>query len=194
MQAQPPQAYVDAYWAEVAIELEEIHHAPQNAIPAAITEFRAHMSPARQTIYNSSPERVARTMVGHGYFPSVPAVGLGLKLVFKFTDPTKVLADAMAVAKSAAGLIDALSNLERAIGGEGLSMDGAEAYPGQVVVKLKPVNAVGVANRFKAIAEQVEQASRMATCGDEQLTKQLCLRQDAGEKVLAVPYYQAQAA
>jgi hypothetical protein len=191
MPGQPPQAYVDAYWADVAEELERTHHAPPADIPAAIAEFRQHMAPAGQTLYNNSPERIARTMVGHGYFDSVPAAGLGLRVFFKLTDPVKVLDDPAAVAIMAAGLIDALDQMERALGGEGLRRDETEALPGQVIVSLMPVQALGAADRLAKVANAVGQASQAA---DTNLTQEVRKRETAGEKVFVVPYFKSQAA
>lgn len=194
MPGQPPQAYVDAYWADVAEGLERVHHAPPNEIHAAIAEFRQHMAPAGQTIYNDDPAEVAATMVGHGYFPSVPAVGMGLQLVFQLTDPNKVLDDPMSVAVSAAGLIDAVNDLERGLGGEGFKVEGAESYPGQVVVKMTPAKALGAADRLKSIAEQVQHASDSAADADERLTTQLARRPADCQSFSAVPFYQTHAA
>jgi hypothetical protein len=183
--------YVDAYWADVAEELEHVHHAPPADIPTAIAEFRQHMAPAGQTIYNDDPAEVATTMIGHGYFDSVPAAGLGLRVFFKLNDPDKVLDDPTAVAKLATGLIDALDHMERALGGEGLRRDETEALPGQVIVSLMPVQALGAADRLAKVADAVGHASQEA---DTKLTQEVRKRETAGEKVLVVPYFKSQAA
>ena len=191
MPGQPPQAYADAYWADVAEELEQTHHVPPNEIPAAIAEFRQHMAPAGQTIYNDDPAEIAATMVGHGYFDSVPAVGLCLQVVFKLLDADDVLTDPTAAAKSAAGFIDALDEMERVFGGEGLTLDEAEAVPGYVVLSLKPVQALGAAERLARLAEEVQQASKVAADADVKLTAELRKRTGAGEQVFVTPHYKA---
>ncbi len=191
MPGQPPQAYLDEYWADVAEELERTHHAPPADIPAAIAEFRQHMAPAGQTIYNDDPAEIAATMVGHGYFDSVPAVGLSLQVVFKLTDPDKVLADPMAAARSAAGLIQALDRMECALGGEGLKLDDAESLPGHVMLSLKPVQALGAAERLRTLSAEVDAASRKAANADAKLMAEVRKRTGAGEEVFVTPLYKA---
>jgi hypothetical protein len=162
MPGQPPPAYVDAYWEDVADELAKTHHAPAAEIPAAVAEFRQHMAPAGQTIYNDAPAEVAETIVAHGLLPSVPPVGICLQLTFKWTDPDKVLDDPMLVARKVAGLIDALSDYERQLGGAGFMTDGAESAPGRVWLYLKPAEASGAMDRLKGVADAVNDPSPVA--------------------------------
>ena len=156
MQNQPPQAYIDAYWAEVAGELERVHQAPPSEIPAAVAKFRQHTTSGRQTIYNRSPMSVANAIVGHGSFPSVPAVGLGLKLVFQLTDSNKVLDDPMAVVVRYKSFFSELNSRERSLGGQGFVLDRAESLPGLVTISLRPVNLIGVAKRLMRLSEELE--------------------------------------
>ena len=155
MPGQPPQAYVDAYWVEVADELAQSHVARQSEIASAIAEYRAHMAPAGQTIYNRSPQSVAKSIVAHGLMPSVPPVGLCLQLTFELTDPKLVMDDPQSVALKVAGLIDDLSDYERTLGGAGLTPDGMESAPGQVWLYLRPVEAAGAMDRLKTVAAAV---------------------------------------
>ncbi len=155
MPGQPPQTYVDAYWADVAEELRTTHHAPAADVPQAISEFRSHMAPAGQTIYNDDPAEIARTIVAHGLIPSVPQVGLCLQLTFVLTDPDEVLDDPHAVAATVAKLIDAVSDYELSLGGNGLTAYGMDAAPGVVQLYLKPSNAMGAMTRLKIVADAV---------------------------------------
>lgn len=179
------------YWNEVERILRVEHRAKRAESTDAVEKFRAHMEPAGQTIYNSDPTEIAATIIGHGLVPSLPAVGLHLQLAFALADPETVLADPLAVATSAAGLIDALSDYERILGGQGFSVDGAEALPGLVLVTLKPKIALRAADRLKRVAEEVERASRRAARADAKLKAEVGLRKAAGERVTASPWYKA---
>ena len=179
------------YWSEVERILRLEHRAKRAEAAGAVAQFRIHIEPAGQTIFNSDPSEIAATIIGHGLIPSLPAVGLQLQLAFALADPESVLADPLTVATTAAGLIDALSDYERLLGGRGFSVDGAEALPGLVLVILKPVQAVGAAARLKRVAEEVERAWKRAAKVDAKLKAQLGLRKAAGERVSASPCYKA---
>ena len=181
----------DDYWGEVERLLRLEHRAKKAEAAKAVREFRIHMEPAGQTVYNSDPAEVARTIIGHGLIPSIPAEGLNLLLTFQLTDPNAVLEAPMAAAKSAAGLIDALGNYERLMGGEGFNLQGAEALPGLVLVTLKPVRALGAAERLKAVAEELERAFKGAARVDAKLKAEVGLRKAAGEQWSAATYHKA---
>jgi hypothetical protein len=167
MFGQPPQAYVDAYWTEVAEELEQVHHAPYADIAAAIVQYRKDMARAGETIYNDSPAENASTMVGHGYFQSVPAVGLGLKLVFQLTDPTKVLDDPMAVIAGCKGFFSELNKRERALGGQGFVIASTESIPGLVTISLRPIYLIGVAKRLMHLNEVLGLTGQQMSPGND---------------------------
>ena len=125
----PPPTYVEAYWNDVADELKSVHRAKAAEVRTAIVAYRAHMQPAGQTLYNRSPESVAKSIVAHGLIPSLPAVGARLQLTFTLTDRKKVAANAIGAAVSADKLIAALDRLEKAFGGEGFTVGTPEALP-----------------------------------------------------------------
>lgn len=155
MPGQPPQAYLDAYWGDVTEELRTTHLAQPNEVQPAIDAYRNHMAPAGQTLYNRSPESVARSIVAHGLLASVPPVGACLQLTFILSDPNRVLDDPQAVALKVQGLLDALSDYERLIGGAGLMRDGMESAPGIVQLYLKPAEVSGAMSRLKQVADAV---------------------------------------
>ena len=187
----PPPAYVEAYWDDVADELKSVHHAKAAEVKAAIAKYREHMQPAGQTLYNRSPESVAKSIVAHGLIPSLPAVGTKLQLTFTLTDPKKVAANPELAAETTCKLIAALDRLERAFGGEGFEVGTPEPLPGLVLLVLTPVQALGAVDRLTKVAAELDKASRQLTKADKELKAETSRREKDGERVTAAVMCQA---
>jgi hypothetical protein len=138
-------------------------------------------------VYNNEPADTARVIVAHGLVPSLPATGTGLALTLTLTDPTKLLADPTPVAFAVAGLIDAVSDYEQTLGGAGLTVEGTDAYPGFVVVRLKPNNAMGAVARMQQVAEAVEDAAVHTSSPHARIQQEVARPvADVGRKAVAV--------
>lgn len=187
MPGQLPAAHVDAYWAAVKDELVQTRGAAPAEADTAIAAYRTRVARAGQAVYHVDPAATARTIVAHGLAPSLPAVGAGLALTLTLTDPAKVLADPTPVAFAVAGLIDAMSEYERTLGGAGLIVEGTDAYPGFVVVRLKPNEAMGAVDRLRRVAEAVEDAAAHGSSPHARIRREVTRPiSDVGRKVVAV--------
>lgn len=153
---QPPAAFLEAYWEDVADALRNSHHASATEIPKAIQKFRRRMTSAGQTLYNDNPAEIAKTIVAHGLIASAPSTGICLQLTFELTDPAKVLDNISAIARKVAKLIEALSDYEQKLGGAGLEVAGLEAVPGFVQLHLKPTEYQGAIERLDKVAKATQ--------------------------------------
>jgi hypothetical protein len=190
----PLPAYVKVYWDDVADVLKSVHGAKVAEVRTAIAAYRDHMRPAGQTIYNRSPESVAKSIVGHGLIPSLPAIDAKLQLTFTLADPMKVLESSEAATLASSKLIAALERLERASGGEGFTVGTPEAIPGMVLLALTPVQAMSAVERLTKVAKELDRASRQLVKADKELKGETARHEKAGEQVTAAVMCQAASA
>lgn len=164
---QPPAAFLEAYWEDVADALRNSHHASATEIPKAIQKFRRRMTSAGQTLYNDNPAEIAKTIVAHGLIASAPSTGICLQLTFELTDPAKVLTNTTAFTGKVAKLIVALSDCEQKLGGAGLEFAGMEAAPGFVQLYLKPAKYREAIARLDQIAKAIQSRTSVISVAEK---------------------------